>query len=106
MTNIEYVDPGRRVVWTSIPVLPFLWGRTWSARANDLIASLRPSTVRMSTGEVKSDSRLWRVTVYLVEGDIIRRIEQEVEVGGVCFRDGTEASSYIDYCLSPIGRMQ
>jgi hypothetical protein len=64
-------------------VLPELYGRPWDVRAMNLIDALRPSRVRVSAGELKTDSFPWRVTVMLDGAGlgIIKWIEQEVTVG-------------------------
>lgn len=68
--------------YTSLEVLPFLKGEPFDLRALDYIHSLRPSTIRVSkTGEICCDSHAWRVTVYLDEDRLIRKIQQEVNVG-------------------------
>lgn len=65
----------------SIRVLEFLNGRPWDDLALNLVHSLRPSSIRVTTGEVKCDARTWRVTVYVSKDNIIQKIRQEVEVG-------------------------
>lgn len=68
--------------YMTLPVLPFLWGRDWSPLEAGFIHSLRPTKVRFTEGEIKSDTVPWRVTVYFAKDTSrIIRIEQEVEVG-------------------------
>ncbi len=64
-------------------VLPQLYGRPWDERAMNLVDALRPSRVRVSKGELKTNAITWRVTVMLdSEGHgVIKWIEQEVTVG-------------------------
>lgn len=66
-----------------IKVLPELTGKPWNENALHLVHALRPSSIRVTTGEIKCDSRTWRVTVYINEENIIQEIEQEVEVTGM-----------------------
>lgn len=88
-----------RYGFTIIKVLPELCGRPWNNAAANFLACLRPSCVRVSVmgGWVTSDARMWRVTVYLNEDTppVIQRIEQEVEVGLVGFRNGQDANHYL-----------
>ena len=88
-----------RVVWTSLPVLEDLWGRSWNAGAANFLRSLRPSSVRVirhMEGQT-ADSAPWRVTVQLDEGNThVLRISQEVEVAGVGFRNGQDARNFYD----------
>jgi hypothetical protein len=71
--------PLQPAVWATLPVLQFLWGRPWDAVALSFVTTLRPSKLRVTRGEVTSDARWWRVTVYLAEDDrTVRKIEQEV----------------------------
>jgi hypothetical protein len=68
--------------FTTIPILEFLNGMPWDQRALNFIHATNPSTIRVSHGEVTCDFRLRRVTVFLWDdGLLIKRIEQEVEVG-------------------------
>lgn len=66
-----------------LPVLDYLVGQPWSLMALNLVASLRPSAVRVvKASTVTLDARGWRVTVMLEEDDrTIRSIHQEVSVG-------------------------
>lgn len=68
------------VGFLSIEVLAFLNGQPWDDVARAYIHALRASEVRISTGALKSDAKLWRVTVMLAPGEIIEEITQEVEV--------------------------
>jgi hypothetical protein len=77
---VEYETPERRG-YTSVEVLPFLKGRKWDSVALGYVHSLRPSGIRVvGDGWCTSDAITWRVTVH-VDGDTIKNIEQEVEVG-------------------------
>lgn len=61
-------------------MLQFLWGHPWDTLAENFVHALQPSCVRVSDGEIKTDSMPQRVTVYVREGKILR-IEQECEIG-------------------------
>ena len=64
----------------SIEVLTFLNGQPWDDVARAYVHALRPSSTRVSAEALKSDSRLWRVTVMLDAEARITEITQEVEV--------------------------
>ena len=66
--------------YPTFPVLTFLNGTEWNYDALACISSLRPSSIRVTTGWITTDSRLWRVTVYVDDNNIIKNIEQEVYV--------------------------
>lgn len=78
-----YVECAESTGFCVLPVLQWLWGKPWDAISASIVTSLRPSAVRVTDGEVKSDAKTWRVTVF-IEGVIlpprITRIEQEVRV--------------------------
>lgn len=78
--GIEF-QPFSDVSYDTIEPLQCLHGKLWDARALALVHALRPSYLRVTEGEIKCDSRLWRVTVYINMFSVIERIEQEVEVG-------------------------
>lgn len=80
MSGAEYEKP-EEIGRTSINVLQNIWGKPWDEIALGYVHSLRPSTIRVSSGVVHLDSRLWRVTIIVNEGNFIHSIEQEVEVG-------------------------
>ena len=83
--------------YCALPVLQFLWGKPWDNMAENFLASLRPSAVRVSYGSLTSDAHTWRITVIL-ENDkrTIKKIEQEVEVGLTGCRYGTDVIDYIN----------
>lgn len=89
-----YEAPDRRGFMT-IEVLPQLTGRMWDEDALNLVHALRPSSIRVSTGEIKCDSRTWRVTVYVDDYDVIMSIEQEVEVGLVGRENGADLRNWM-----------
>lgn len=64
----------------SVEVLPCLKGKKWDEVALAYVHTLRPTSIRVTTGEVKADARDWRVTVIVDEQDIIQEVTQEVEV--------------------------
>ena len=91
---VKYEEPQRRG-YTIIEVLHFLRGCTWGEEALAFVHALRPTSIRVTNGEEKTDARCWRVTVLVDEGDVIRRIEQEVEVGlAPGWRYGQDASEW------------
>lgn len=63
------------------PVAEHLIGAEWNDRSLLELHCLRPSMIRVHTGEVTTDSVLWRVTVHVDEEGYIRSITQEVEYG-------------------------
>jgi len=77
---VTYERPAS-VSFTVIDVLPFLRGRKWDDKALAFVHTLRPSYIRVTTGEEKCDARTWRVTVHVDNADVIQSIHQEVEVG-------------------------
>lgn len=76
---VTYTPPPRTGFLT-LPVLQWAWGWPLDDLTWNLVDSLRPSSVRVSTGFIATDARPWRVTIY-VRGDRVERIEQEVVVG-------------------------
>lgn len=70
----------QRYGWQTVPVFGWLWGEPYNEVARGFIHSLRPSSVRLARSSITCDSQIWRVTVWLDENDLIKRIEQEVEV--------------------------
>ena len=93
--GVNYIKPQTRG-WLTIPVLEFLNGRLWDNMALNVVHSLRPSCIRVTTGEITSNFCTWRVTIYLEQDQrIIRRIEQEVEVGTYGIRNGSDVNYYI-----------
>lgn len=80
MSGVKYEQP-EAIGYTSIEVLKHIWGKPWDEIALAYVHSLRPSTIRVSSGVVHSDARVWRVTVIVNEKDFIHSITQEVEVG-------------------------
>jgi len=79
MVKYETV-PGNHGIFNSIEVLEFLKGTKWGEVALTYVSSLRPSSIRVTTGDTKCDARVWRVTVYVDENDIIQEIIQEVQM--------------------------
>lgn len=92
MQGKKYELPaGQGYGFTSLPVLPWLWGRELNNLTMAYVHSLRPSSVRIAHSEVTTDSRCWRVTI-LVAPDaagrcIVQEIAQEVEIGYGCGGD-------------------
>ncbi len=77
---VEYEKPNS-IGYICIEVLLFLKGKKWDEIALAYVHALRPSSIRVTNGEIKTDSRVWRVTVCVNDKDVIDKIEQEVEVG-------------------------
>jgi hypothetical protein len=90
----------------SLTVLPELTGRPWNNAAANFLVSLRPSAVRVTYGAVTADSYAWRVTVTLNRDNTIQRISQEVSVGLTGFRNGWDASNYLNSNHEPLGQPQ
>lgn len=77
---VEYKQPVH-CGWGSIKVLEFLNGKPWDNIALAYVHSLRPSSIRVTKGSITLDSRIWRVTVFVDDDNIIESVSQEVEVG-------------------------
>ena len=77
---VLYEEPSE-YSYLCLDVLPFLKGMLWDDLALAYVHSLRPSSIRVTDGCIKCDSRVWRVTVFVDENNIITNIEQEVKVG-------------------------
>lgn len=85
----------KSISYAVIKVLPILIGKVFDMKALDLIHSLRPSVIRVTSGEVKTDVHLWRVTITVDNLNIIKDIYQEVEVGcGSGFEHGHALMEY------------
>lgn len=83
--------------FATIEVLPFLVGRILDDYARGWVYALRPDSVRVSTGEITTDSCPYRVTIFIGARDVIERIEQEVCVGlPDGFRDGRAMMSHME----------
>ena len=92
---VSYEEPDE-ISWTSIDCLPFLKGTEWNQTALNYVHALQPSSIRVTEGGIKLDSRCWRVTVYVTKDNIIESISQEVEVGCVGFEDASEMNFKIN----------
>lgn len=88
-------DPPYPRGYTLIDVLPFLWGKKLDETTLNFIHALRPSSLRITRGEVTCDAMTWRVTVIVDEDDIVEKIEQEVEVGLRSEENGMTLSSKV-----------
>lgn len=73
--------------YTTVDVLPELIGLPLSDLVYAWLMSLRPSSIRITRGEVHCDARPWRVTVTVDENDVVTAISQEVCVWGGCGAD-------------------
>jgi hypothetical protein len=81
----------------SMAVLRELYGQPWDAKAMNLIDTLRPSYVRVTS----TDGRPWRVTVVVNELGLIKSISQEVTVG---LRGGFENGHAVSQWLKGLSR--
>lgn len=68
------------ISYTVIPTLTFLNGTPYDDYAKAYIYGLNPSSVRVSTGCIKCDARVGRVTVFVNDNNIIEHIEHEIQV--------------------------
>ena len=77
----EFERP-KGIGFLNVEVLPFLKDRKWDEVAWAYIHSLRPRSIRVRQYDeiLEANASCWRVTV-LLDGDKIREITQEVEVG-------------------------
>lgn len=64
-----------------MPILPRAIGREWDDIVLGALHAYRPSSIRVTTGSMKLDSRIGRITVIVNEKNIIREILMEVDVG-------------------------
>ena len=75
-----------RYGWTVVDCLPELTGKPWDGLAQAFLRAVRPSEVRVIRVDalghyvVKTDAKVWRVTVYVDAAERVTRIAQEVEV--------------------------
>jgi len=77
---VTYNPKVPKIGWKTIKVLEFLNNKPWDEVALAYVHALRPSSIRVTTGGIYLDARVWRVTVYVDDNDIIQSITQEVEV--------------------------
>jgi hypothetical protein len=69
-------------------VLPELWGKPLDNLSLAVVMSVQPSYIRLSTGEVTTDSVQNRVTIFVTRDyKTIEKIWQEAPVGGGCGHD-------------------
>jgi len=94
--SAKYVEPNSQG-YAVVEVLNFLKGRRLDNIALNYIHSVRPSRIRIvpMNGGITCDAITWRVTVYTAkpnsleidnETPLIKRIEQEVQVGCVGYK--------------------
>lgn len=69
-----------RFGFTSIRVLEFLNGRKLDDVVLAYVNGLRPSCIRICEDAAHADARTWRVTIWVNENDIVKCINQEIEV--------------------------
>lgn len=78
-------------VCQSIEMLHFLSNLPWNNLALNYVLGLRPSCIRVATGEVTTDSVKDRVTVYLKSDNrTVARIEQEMWPGAIGVKNGAD----------------
>jgi len=92
--GVRYDTPTERG-YTVLEVLPQLVGVRLCNLVMAYVTALRPSTVRITRGEVTTDAWPWRVTIFVDENDVVTKIEQEVNVAYSCGSD-------IDECLRAV----
>lgn len=63
------------------PILHFLIGKPWDSFALGWLHAVNPTYIRVTNGEIKTDTRIGRVTIVVDNYNIIQTINQEVEVG-------------------------
>ncbi len=81
---------------TTIRVLPELIGKPWNNGALNLVYGLRPSSVRVTHGEVYCDAHNWRVTIVVDEKTgTIAEITQEVVIGLAGCRFGHDMTTFM-----------
>ncbi len=86
--------------YTTIPVLEFLWGMSLCNAVMAYVGGLRPSKVRITTGECTTDACPQRVTIFVkpknesvaklggaLDQYLVERIDQEINVGYSCGAD-------------------
>jgi hypothetical protein len=77
--GIPYEPKPKQFGYLSVEILPYLKYRKWDEVALAYVHSVRPSSIRVTTGEIFLDGQRWRVTVTVDKEDIIQEITQEVE---------------------------
>lgn len=81
-----YVPPAHRG-HSIIDVLPQLWGLPLCDLTLAYVHACRPSLIRVVRDWETTDSRPWRITIYVDNDDRVKKITQEVEVGYGCGSD-------------------
>lgn len=76
----SYESPSRRG-YGYMEILSFLTGKPWNKVAMGYVHAVRPSYIRVIKGEETTDSKVWRVSIYIDKDNIIEKIMQEVELG-------------------------
>lgn len=71
---------GLSIGFASLPVCVYLVGQPWDDFALSCIETLKPSSIRVSTGEITTDSWLDRVTVMLDKDRLIESVVQECAI--------------------------
>lgn len=74
----DYIRPqGWHTCYPTVPIFDFLEGQPWNNDALAIVSMLRPTCIRVSTGELTTDHRWGRVTVMVTNEQIITSIEYE-----------------------------
>lgn len=95
-THMDPFIPFSSTGYMSIDVLSFLIGRQWDEIALAYCHAVRPSSIRVTTGAVKSNARTWRLTVTVNAANVIQSLRQEVVVG---LPEGIENGHALDCAL-------
>jgi hypothetical protein len=91
MVEFNIREEFRKEGYTSLPICQWLTGLTWDDEALAYISAFNPSSIRVTTGMCKLDSRVGRVTVIVNTSNIIQNITMEVVIGlPDGFRYGTD----------------
>lgn len=94
--NTKSYDPvSSNYMYACIHIFPQLVGETWNDRILGILHAARPSAIRVTTGEVHTDAKQWRITVLVNEDSVITAIEQEVEIALVSLRDDLDTDKLL-----------
>jgi hypothetical protein len=80
-----------RQVFPVLPMLEFLWGKPWDNLALNVVAALRPTSLRVvgHNDEITLNSVMNRVTVWLEDDNrTIKEIDMEAVCGGIGVNTG------------------
>lgn len=72
---------GKRSCWAVLPVCESIWRTKWDIVALAyVLAVTKPTAIRVTTGEIKTDAMTGRVTIFVDANDTIMQIEQELRI--------------------------